>query len=64
MLKKNYLAANLFILSVYHSENEIDEFMTLFEPIIQIISECENLGRNIDLLLDYPVCQSGFQRLN
>lgn len=64
MLKKNYLAANLFILSVYHSENEIDEFITLFEPIIQIISECENLGRDIDLLLEYPICQSGFQRLN
>jgi len=64
MLKKNYLAANLVILSIYHDEKEIDEFLANLEPIIEIIGECENNGRKISSLLQFPVCHSGFQRLN
>jgi hypothetical protein len=41
----------------------IDEYFDLIEPIFHTISECEN-GKNIDNLLDSPVCHAGFRRLN
>ena len=41
----------------------IDEYFELIEPVFIMISECEN-GKNIDNLLDSPVCHAGFRRLN
>jgi glutamate-1-semialdehyde 2,1-aminomutase len=63
MLKKNYLASNSVYVCTEHSNEIIDEYFDLIEPVFSAISECEN-GRNIDDLLDGPVCHTGFKRLN
>lgn len=63
MLKKGFLAGNAFYASTAHSREIVDKYLADLDPIFQIINDCEN-GREIDDLLDGPVCQSGFQRLN
>ena len=34
------------------------------EKVFNLISDCENNGRNIDSLLENPISQKGFSRLN
>ena len=63
MLKKNYLATNSVYVCTEHTDEIIDEYFELIEPVFITISECEN-GKNIDNLLDSPVCHAGFRRLN
>ena len=63
MLKNNYLASNSVYVCTEHSDEIINEYFDLIEPVFITISECEN-GRNVDDLLDGPVCHSGFKRLN
>ena len=63
MLKKNFLSSNAVYVCTEHSDEIIDEYFDLIEPIFITISECEN-GRNIDDLLDGPLCHAGFKRLN
>jgi glutamate-1-semialdehyde 2,1-aminomutase len=63
MLKKNYLASNSVYVCTEHENEIIDEYFELIEPIFNTISKCEN-GKNIDDLLDGPVCHAGFKRLN
>ena len=63
MLKKGYLASNLIFVSTQHSSNIIDEYFGHLEEIFKLIRECED-GRDIDSLLNGPVCHSGFKRLN
>ena len=63
MLKKGFLASNLIYLSIAHTDNILDEYLYNLEKIFQIISECEN-GKNIDKLLEYPVAQTEFKKLN
>lgn len=64
MLKKNYLASNLLFTCTEHSESLIDQYIEELDPILDIISQCENGEKNINNLLDGPVCHSGFKRLN
>ena len=63
MLKKSFLAANSVYVCTEHKDEIIDEYFELIEPVFIMISECEN-GKNIDNLLDSPVCHAGFRRLN
>jgi len=63
MLKKNYLASNTVYVCTEHTSKFIDEYFEFIEPIFSIICKCEN-GRNIDDLLEGPVCHNGFMRLN
>jgi len=63
MLKKGFLAANSIYVCTEHTENIIEEYFEEIEPIFATIAECEN-GRNIDELLEGPVCHAGFKRLN
>jgi len=63
MLKKNYLATNSVYVCTEHSDEIINEYFELIEPLFYTISECE-YGKDIDDLLDGPVCHTGFQRLN
>ena len=63
MLKKGFLAANSTYVSIAHSSNFVDQYLDTLDPIFGLISECEQ-GRDIDLLLEGPVCHSGFKRLN
>ena len=63
MLKKGFLAANSVYVCTEHTSAIIDEYFEYLEPVFATISECE-ADRNIDELLEGPVCHAGFKRLN
>jgi glutamate-1-semialdehyde 2,1-aminomutase len=63
MLKNNFLASNLIYASVSHSQNNIDEYFSILDGIFSLVRECED-GRDVNDLLDGPICDSGFKRLN
>jgi len=64
MLKNNILASNVIYVCIDHGQQEIDNYFQILESIFRVISDCEINNRQIDSLLDGPVCQSGFKRLN
>ena len=63
MLKKGYLAANSIYVCTEHSQELIDEYFELLDPIFSVIKDCEE-GLDVDTLLEGPNCHSGFKRLN
>ncbi len=63
MLKKGFLASNLFFASTCHSQEIISKYFEALNSIFKDIKECEE-GRDILNLLEGPVCHSGFKRLN
>ena len=63
MLKKGYLATNSIYVCIDHNQNIVKNYFSELEPIFAVINECEN-GKNINTLLEGPVCHSGFKRLN
>ena len=63
MLKVGYLAANTCYLSISHDYKIIDNYLDKLNHIFKQISICEKEG-NIDKYLNYPICYSGFKRLN
>ena len=63
MLKQGILAANSIYVCTEHKERMLQEYFEKLDIVFSVISDCEN-GKNIDTLLDGPVCHSGFDRLN
>ena len=63
MLKKCYLASNTVYTCTAHTPDIVDGYFTALEPVFSLIKECEE-GKNIDDLLNGPVCHSGFKRIN
>jgi glutamate-1-semialdehyde 2,1-aminomutase len=63
MLSKGYLASTSFYACIQHTDEHISEYIDNLRPIFRTIAECEN-GRDINQLLNGPVCHSGFKRLN
>lgn len=63
MLKKGYLASNSFYASTEHTEEILEKYFEELNSVFALIKECEN-GRDVQTLLDGPVCHSGFKRLN
>jgi glutamate-1-semialdehyde 2,1-aminomutase len=63
MLKKGILATNTVYVSIEHTEDIVDVYIDYLDLALSIIGECET-GRNIDQLIEGPVCHSGFNRLN
>ena len=63
MLKKGFLASNTLYVCTEHTSPIIDKYFEDLESVFHTIQECEE-GRNIDDILDGPVCHSGFKRLN
>ncbi len=63
MLKKGYLASTILYACTQHTPDVIDDYFSTLDPVFELISLCEQ-GRDIDALLDGPVCHSGFKRLN
>ena len=41
----------------------VEQYFDNLDPIFALIAECEN-GREVDDLLEGPVCHAGFKRLN
>ena len=64
MLKKGFLASTMFYASVAHKEEHIKLYGEALNEVHRYISKCENGNEDINVLLDGPVCHSGFKRLN
>jgi len=63
MLKKGYLAANSIYVCTEHTHKIVDDYFNELELVFKLIKEVED-GRDINKLLEGPVCHSGFKRLN
>jgi len=64
MLEKGILASNTTYLSINHNKKLIDKYMNELNKIFNLIFLCEKNKKNINELLDTPVCHTGFKRLN
>lgn len=63
MLKKNFLSATSVYVCTEHSQSVVDRYFEALDPIFKLIKECE-MGKNVNDLLEGPVCHGGFKRLN
>jgi glutamate-1-semialdehyde 2,1-aminomutase len=63
MLKQGILAATAVYVCTEHDATVVDRYFEQLEPLFALIRECES-GRDIDSLLEGPVCHAGFKRLN
>jgi glutamate-1-semialdehyde 2,1-aminomutase len=63
MLKKGYLASNTAYACIEHTSEILEGFFYGLDPVFKLIKECEE-DRDIKTLLQGPVCDSGFKRLN
>jgi glutamate-1-semialdehyde 2,1-aminomutase len=63
MLSKGFLAGNCVYVCTEHSEDILSLYLNNLDPIFGLIRECED-GRDIMGLLNGPICNTGFKRLN
>ncbi len=63
MLKEGYLAANSIYVCTEHTQEIVDGYFEVLDPLFKIIKDCEN-GLDINTILEGPTCHSGFKRLN
>ncbi len=63
MLKRGYLATTCCYTAVAHTDKIVEEYLENLNEVFEIIQKCEN-GKNIDELLNGPICHDGFKRLN
>ena len=63
MLGQGFLASNSVYVCTEHTQDVVDEYFTLLDPIFQKIKQCEE-GNDVMSLLNGPICDSGFKRLN
>ena len=63
MLKRGYLAGNSVYVSIEHTEEKLERFFDELDPVFNLIKECED-GRDVQSLLEGPLCHIGFKRLN
>lgn len=63
MLKQGFLATTSIYVCMEHTPNVIDDYFEKLEPIFATIQECED-GRDVLSLLNGPICDTGFRRLN
>ena len=63
MLKQGFLAATSVYVCTEHTPPLVDQYFDALDPLFALIKECE-MGRDVDALLESPVCHAGFKRLN
>ena len=63
MLKQGILATTSVYVCTEHSPAAIDRYFAALAPVFDLIRECEQ-GQNVASLLEGPICQAGFKRLN
>ena len=63
MLALGFLASNSVYVCTEHTQDVVDEYFSLLDPIFNLIRNCED-GQDVTSLLRGPVCDSGFRRLN
>ena len=62
-LKAGYLAGTAFYSCKAHTTDILDAYAPVLDETFKLINDCEN-GRDLNTLLDGPICHSGFKRLN
>jgi glutamate-1-semialdehyde 2,1-aminomutase len=63
MLSKGYLAGNSVNVCTEHTPEIIDAYFEAIEPVFGLIRDCQ-AGRDINTLLQGPICHAEFRRLN
>jgi len=63
MLAKGFLAGNSVYVCTDHTPEVVARYFDVLHPVFALIRECED-GRDVDSLLNGPVCHGGFKRLN
>jgi glutamate-1-semialdehyde 2,1-aminomutase len=63
MLRKGYLAGNSVYVCTEHTTDVLKSYFAVLDPVFGLIKECEE-GRDVYGLLNGPVCDDGFKRLN
>ena len=63
LLKKKILATNSVYVSIAHTDDLINKYLDELDIVFKKIKDCEN-GMDINQLLEGPVCQVGFKRIN
>ena len=63
MLEKGFLAGTSVYTSLAHDEDTIERYFDALNGVFGMIKSCED-GNNIDNMLKFPVCHTGFKRLN
>ena len=63
MLKKGYLASNVFYACTEHKDEYIDEYLNILDILFGNIKEFED-GKDVNNFLDGPLSHTGFKRLN
>lgn len=63
MLKQGFLAATSVYVCIDHTPAIVDHYFEALEPVFSLLADCR-AGRDIDALLEGPVCHGGFSRLN
>ena len=63
MLKRGYLASNIFYVSTAHDDNLLNKY---FENLTEVLSELKEIihKNTISIKLDGPIVKTGFGRLN
>jgi glutamate-1-semialdehyde 2,1-aminomutase len=64
MLKKGFLASTNFYAATVHTDEIFTSYFDALNEVYKVIAECESGIKDINLLLEGPVCHSGFKRLN
>ncbi len=64
MLKRGFLASNSVYVSMAHTEPILEKYFGELEGVFQVIADCEKGKKNVNELLEGPVCHAGFKRLN
>lgn len=64
MLKNNILASNSVYTSVAHTNECLEKYSDQLNKVFLTIKNCEDEVKNIDTLIEGPICHDGFYRLN
>lgn len=64
LLKQGILGGTSVYVCIEHSDTVIERYFGALDPIFATIAACERGERDIHALLEGPVCQAGFKRLN
>jgi glutamate-1-semialdehyde 2,1-aminomutase len=63
LLKQGILATTCVYTCIDHTPAVLDRYFEALVPVFDLIRQCED-GRDVSTLLEGPVCQAGFKRLN
>ncbi len=63
LLKEGFLANNAFYASIAHNKNILSNYIEILDHVFKKIKSFENIKNPIEVL-DGPVCETGFKRMN